>query len=188
LWDLKFNGASVRLPGSLTNYASGVAFSPASDLLAVGFANTRLIRLYNLNTGSIVRDLDAREFSITKMGFSADGLQLITAGTSRIISIWDLSKFEETAVLSGSREGITALELSPDGRTIVSAAEDRFVRFWNVATGRETARIRIEQPAQYLAFTRDATGLLLTFGHGHKSETVTRYIDLPSVEETDRAP
>ncbi|MCS7190891.1 MAG: hypothetical protein NZ843_04740 [Fimbriimonadales bacterium] len=142
---VQFWDATTGAPISLIPFNDWIrgfsAFSPDGRYLAVGATG---IRILNLNTGEVVRDIPASPHS-GPFAFSPDG-ELIAAVTgNRDIQIWRVADGTLVHTLTGHQNRPNSLAFSPDGRILLSADDGRRstvspdslpnLRFWDVATG-----------------------------------------------------
>lgn len=130
VWDLE----QERLVGSLpSDYpVDQVIFSPTEPLLVSRSADG--IRLWDLETGDLLRHLPQTFASVQSMAISEDGQTLVTGTDFRQpgVKIWNLRTGELLQQLEGHGTTISALALSPDGQSIYSAGTDGEIRHWQV--------------------------------------------------------
>jgi len=79
----------VTSPISLPS--TSVCFSPDGTLLASGGAD-RVVRLWDVKTGEMIRRFEGNRMTVTAVSFSPDGKRLGSAGLDRTIRVWDLEK------------------------------------------------------------------------------------------------
>jgi len=79
------------------------------------------------------------------------------------IQLCDPGRDRSSGVLAGHKRRILSLAYSPDGQTLAST-DGPTIKLWHVATGREMLTVyrdvKIGEPVQWLAFTRDGLNLL----------------------------
>jgi RNA polymerase sigma factor (sigma-70 family) len=130
--------------------------------------------------------------SLSQLGFSADGKELLTTGGDGLVRVWDRDTGKELrrfgremafAQRPGCRENLyagmftysvrgdaarTGAVLSADGTTAALAEADRSVSVWDVASGRERCHIAGTRPAGVLGLGLTADGKrLVSQGHDH---------------------
>ncbi|TDV55029.1 protein kinase domain-containing protein [Actinophytocola oryzae] len=120
-----------------------VAFSP--ELLATASVADNTIRLWNPETGALVRSFRDITRHVTDPGqgpsalvFSPDGTVLYTNSNTTALSIWDpLTGSYAGSITQGRRGGssaaktVLAIAVSRDGRTRVASASDGAVLRWH---------------------------------------------------------
>ncbi|WP_224368338.1 pentapeptide repeat-containing protein [Hyalangium versicolor] len=125
--------ASPTVSSNLPCY--GVAFSPDGILLAAG--NGFEIRLWDLETGSMLRTLSGHDELVRSVSFSPDGTMLASGSGDGTVRLWDMATGTERRVLQGPGASVMSVSFSPDGATLASGAWGGKVRLWDVATGTE---------------------------------------------------
>jgi WD40 repeat protein len=73
----------------ITVPALAAVFSPDGKLLATAGAD-RVVRLWNVADGELVRTLQGHTMSVTALTFSADGKRLLSSSLDRTIRVWHL--------------------------------------------------------------------------------------------------
>jgi RNA polymerase sigma factor (sigma-70 family) len=127
VWD-RHTGEKVHgFPGG----TGSVAVSPDGKLIACG--GFGVIRLYDLGTGRIIREMRGQQSRIETLAFSPDGKTLISHGSlprpprpdgrerlgldPEVLRVWDVATGKERrSVLGGMHTHLIAL--APDGRSI----------------------------------------------------------------------
>lgn len=143
-------------------------FSPDEKRLAAGSYDARL-RIWDLETGSLVSELRGHESRITSLDWSPDGRLIASAAQEPAIIVWDALTGERLRVLEGHRRAVRAVAFSPDGRLLASAGVDGTARLWSAASGREVRRFTLEGgkvEVNDVAFTADGAALAVGCSDG----------------------
>ncbi len=137
-----------------TDRARGLAFSPDGTLLAAAwqqvehngappfkFTGNGSIRLWNVETGELVRTLKAAgdqrsNDMLEAVAFSPDG-RTLAASTSvngpSVVQLWDLGSGDLLDTLS-AKDSMRKLTFSPDGELLAAACDDGSVHLWKTDT------------------------------------------------------
>ncbi|CCA67678.1 related to WD40-repeat protein (notchless protein) [Serendipita indica DSM 11827] len=103
----------------------------------LSLAHDRTIRLWDAATGQPLGEpLRGHEHSVTAVGFSPDGSQIVSGSSDRTIRLWDAATGQPLGEPLRSHEApVYAVGFSPDATQIVSGSCDATIRPWNVVTG-----------------------------------------------------
>ena len=127
------NAAAIEelrvLPGHIGG-AWNVTFSPDGTLLASA-GRDHAVRLWDVETGELVREFLDHTTWVIGVDFSPDGRWLVTgeSGSSADdrftvqarMQLWDVETGELLRVYEGHTGGIWSVDFSPDGQMLVSA-------------------------------------------------------------------
>jgi WD40 repeat protein len=123
--------SSLRLqPPSKT---ISIALSPNGQRLAAGAADGS-VRLWDSQTGKLVRTLRGHRDEVLSVAFSPDGKELLSGSRDGDARIWNLSNGAAT-VLRAHGGPVFDANFSSDGRWIVTAGPTT-AGIWPAATGR----------------------------------------------------
>ena len=108
------------------------AFSPDGARAVTG-SGDGTTRIWDAETGAVVRRLDWHDDHVNCCAFSPDGTRVVTASNDTTARIWDM----ETGAVLRTLEGHTSLPVvccafSPDGGRVVMASHGRTARLWDV--------------------------------------------------------
>lgn len=112
------------------NYATT---SPDGKIIASRSGGS--IKLWDINTGKLLRTLGAHSQSVNAIAISPDGKTLASGSDDRTIKIWDLNTGELLRTLAGHAYAVTAVAISPDSKTLASG-NGRTIKLWNLHTGK----------------------------------------------------
>jgi WD40 repeat protein len=140
VWDLAAGGTRRSLAGFSEGVAR-MALSPDGKLLASVHrtAKDSLVRLWNLEAGTVVGSLKSRE-ELFSAAFAPDGKSLATGGATDI-KFWNLpadlagQELSSQTPIDAPHVWITQIAFSPDGATLAaSGGFDRTTTLWDVKT------------------------------------------------------
>jgi len=141
-----------------------IAFSPDSSLLASG-SNDKVIRLWKVSDGSLVRTMEGHKEPIRCIAFSPDGSRLASGSDDQTIRLWRVSDGSLVRVIEAKAGtgSIFSIAFSPDGSLLASASSDA-LQLWEVSDG---SLIReLQGGGKNVAFSPD--GILLASGSGEE--------------------
>lgn len=136
IWDSETNQAVRRFAGK--PHAFRLAVSEDGRFIASG-ADDMIIRLWEAETGQLLKEMKGHTEQITGVDFSPDGSQLITSSRETSIRLWDTKSGEQVRVMSGHNSWVFCVKFLPDGLRAISGGDstDGHIRLWNVETGEQ---------------------------------------------------
>ncbi len=139
IWKLSGSGEKPPLSGHEGGVTS-VAFGPGGKMLASG-SKDRLVKLWDAETGRLLRTLPPFETPIQSVAFSPDGRLLATGQFPpklQPVRVWDVATLKETAPPDDELGGFAmAVAFSPDGKTLAACGQGLTV--WRVANDEKGA-------------------------------------------------
>ncbi len=107
-----------------------VAFSPDSKRVATAGAD-RAIRIYEVETGKLLFQVEDHADWIFAVAFSPDGKRLASASRDKTCKVFDIEKKESLVTFPGHAQPVYTIAFSPDGKSVASGGEDNRIRVWN---------------------------------------------------------
>ncbi|WP_293352800.1 MULTISPECIES: NACHT domain-containing protein [unclassified Microcoleus] len=109
-----------------------VAFSPDSQLLAIGDSNN-IVSVWQVADGQC-RGIFREHFGwIWGITWSPDSQMLASAGEDRSIRLWDIESGNCLVILEGHQATVRSLAWQPNGH-LLAAGDDREIRLWDTRT------------------------------------------------------
>jgi RNA polymerase sigma factor (sigma-70 family) len=143
LWDIatgkklhQLSGGQPSLPSQNTPDTS-VAFAPDGQLLAA--AHGKDLRLWQVGTGTLVRQLKGHSERIFAIAFRPGGQVVASGAGDGTIRLWNFATGEELRRIDAAPKNcrIHALAFSGDGKILAAGGDDTTLRLWNGDTGAE---------------------------------------------------
>jgi WD40 repeat protein/predicted Ser/Thr protein kinase len=128
LWN-RVTGERLR---TLAEPGRALALSRDGKTLAVA-AETNGVRLYETAAGKLLRILPTKK-PVWSLHFSADGLELLSAGWSGEVCLWKTADDAAPKIFAANNLNVWDADFSPDGKSIITTSSDQTIRFWNRAT------------------------------------------------------
>lgn len=192
--------ADSRLSRSLRAEDFLVSMAQDADRNQVALGFDGKIRLMNLETGELARQIEAGEGSVTALAFSPDGTLLLSAqqGGAPLspvigLSLWDVRTGDEIRQFVGHTQRVHRLAFSPDGSSFLSASDDKQVMLWDAATGDILFRtINPDDTGNAVVFSPDGAQFAAGFGtfrfvaQGNYLDNSIRLWDTTTGEEVAR--
>jgi WD40 repeat protein len=134
LWDAESGAVLRTFPGAAE--IGAIAFSPEGGQLASSGENGR-VDIWNVSTGSQVRELQLSDRPLRAIAFSPDGQHLAASGWDGTIYICDSKSGTLVRKIVASRGAVNWVFFSSEGADIVSGSrDDDFFAIWQVSTGK----------------------------------------------------
>ncbi len=114
-----------------------VSFSPDGLTLASG-GNDRYVRIWDIETGRLLRSLRGHTQVVREVKYSPDGLLLASASEDRTIRLWNPQTGEHLRLLFTRYDhAVCNISFSPDGLMLARAGHNKDIKIWEVTTGTE---------------------------------------------------
>jgi WD40 repeat protein len=140
-WNLRTGQELKRflVPGAAAAGVHSVLSPDGSKLFTGDFDGPRV---WDLQTGKLLRHFEKNDWVVTSVAFSADGHWVAAGSMDSTVRLWNLETGKEiqhfAGLYSGHFMGATLNEaISPDWRRALTGADDGTARLWDVETGKE---------------------------------------------------
>lgn len=116
-------GSSAEITVSLSHsgIVRAIALAPEAGLLATG-SHTGEVRLWDAESGRLIRSFDPADNEIEALAISPDGSRIAYAIEYGALTILDSTTGDELAVAVSYWTGASIVEFSPDGRSLIAAS------------------------------------------------------------------
>ncbi|KAH7924656.1 WD40 repeat-like protein [Leucogyrophana mollusca] len=133
----------IKIDGDFEHGVSAliVTFSPDGRCIATASSVSTSIQLWDVDTGSPVREIEHHVDTVWCVSFSPDGTRIAAGSSGGSFRVLDVSTGGAVVgPTQGHADVVESLVYSPDSRLLVTASNDRSIRAWDAATGREVGR------------------------------------------------
>ncbi len=116
-------------------YTPLVAFNRNDSLLAVsGYTKYRDIRIYNLKSGDVIKQLFGNTYELYSIAFDPKADILASGSRDMTIKLWDCKGKSSSRPLLTLRHSNTvfSVSFSRDGKTLLTGSADRSVKAWDL--------------------------------------------------------
>jgi WD40 repeat protein/DNA-binding SARP family transcriptional activator len=140
IWDAK-TGHEIRQFTEIKG-VQRAAFSPDSKYLLTAAAEGAdgKALLWDVATGTLIREYQAPVRGMNSAVFSPDGKTMLTDGADGIARLWDVETGKEIRQFIGHTDRIWTVVFSPDSKHIATSSADNTARLWDMQTGQELRR------------------------------------------------
>ena len=118
LWDVQRRSRIASLHVDRGSFFASAAFSPNGRTLATGGMGPT-VRLWDVRTGQLIRELDQGSAGAMTLDFSADGTMLAVSGFEGGAALWDVATGTQIGPRLKAGERRAMVDLSADGRHLL---------------------------------------------------------------------
>lgn len=130
-----FNPAAQGTTPAHDNEISAVMFN-ADGTMLVSASLDRTVRVWDVETGGLVRVLEGHTARVTSATITEDGAFVASGDADGSIIVWEVETGEILWRTDDAHTNrVTDLAFSPDGAQLVSTSADTFVNVWRAADG-----------------------------------------------------
>jgi predicted NACHT family NTPase len=137
----------------------------------------QVIRLWDADTGRLLRSLEGHKSWIWSVAFAPNGNVIASGGgPDKTVRLWDTQTGRQLHALKGHTGKVRSVAFSPDGRTLASVSDDKTARLWDPRSG-NLVRTLTEHASVVLGVAFSPDGARLATGGGDRR---IRIWELPS--------
>jgi len=115
-----------------TDSVYSLSFSTDGTSLVSG-SNDRTVRLWDLQTGGVVKTFYGHTRSVSTVSISPDCTMIASGSADKTIRLWDTRIGECCCVIDGHNATVNSISFSPtNSQLLISASQDNTVRWWSV--------------------------------------------------------
>ncbi len=150
----------IVLSHTLTGHSdkvTSVAISSDSETLVSGCAD-KTIKVWNLNTGKLIRTLTEDLGEVSSVAISPDGHFLAVGSCQHPksnVKVWNLKSGKLLHTLLGHQKPVNCLAISPDGEILASGSNK--IKIWNLHSGDRICTLWHSSAVNAAAISPDGT-------------------------------
>ncbi|MFQ3535202.1 MAG: PQQ-binding-like beta-propeller repeat protein [Aggregatilineales bacterium] len=163
LWDTARGEPIGSIRDAHASDIFGCAISP-DNRWAVSAGQDKVLRLWELPSGNLLRTLEGHTEAIWRCAISPDGQWLVSASADHSLRIWDCASGAARFVLRGHTDQVNGCDISPDGRYIASVSADGTARLWLAEDGSQYSKLGGHGDSSVLVCTFSPDGQYLATG------------------------
>jgi WD40 repeat protein len=133
---------------------NSVAISRDGRTVASGCAD-KLIRLWDVETGKLIRELSGHGNAVSSLAFSPDDQTLASGSSDKTLRLWNVKTGALIRELQGF--GGSSIAFSPDGKMLAGDGANNAVNLWDTQTGNIVRAIPGPNNIVGVAFSPDGT-------------------------------
>lgn len=159
-----------------SGYVTSIDISPNGRLLVSG-APDGVVKLWDIISGKLLRNLREHTDIVTSVVFNSDGSVAASGGFDGIVKLWDVTGGLLLRTLKPKTylaSPIKTIVFHPDGNVLISGGEG--VCFWHVETGKLLGRW--EKPKQVSSISVSPDGKVLAVAEGFSGAETSNDVTL----------
>ncbi len=134
LWSLTPQGTKLKVLDRPTGSITAVAMSADSRYLVSGSTDSR-VRLWDIDSGRLLRTFQEQSTSITAVAMSPDGKTIACGNQAGKLRWWNVHTGALLRTLTLNKGSVTAVTFGTQPHQIILASNDRQIQVWNLHTG-----------------------------------------------------
>ncbi len=120
IWDVKNSFALTEIK-DLGRHLTSVTIAPEGRRIIVG-DNTGLLKIYDSQSGFVIRTLPGHESSIEEIQFNHAGTFMATASKDKTVRLWNMNRLKEQPIkLSDHRDWVWSVAFTPDDEQLLAS-------------------------------------------------------------------
>lgn len=143
----------------------------------------RTIRLWDMETGNLLRTLEGHSSDVTGVAWSPDGQTLGSGSYDNTIRLWDIGTGKAHTTIKAGSTGVLCVAWSPDGQLLASGLENSTLRLWDTKKGKFCVTLK-KHVSQVMCIAWSPDGKTLASG---SRDGTLHFWNIPAVLATTEA-
>lgn len=115
----------------------------------------RTLKLWDIRSGSVLREFNGHNGRILSVAFSPDGQFGISGSEDNTVRVWEISTGQEIQSFKGHSDILYSVGFSPNGKFAISGGRDSTAKVWSIETGEEVIQFLSNPDEEWLSITPD---------------------------------
>lgn len=108
-----------QVPGPI----HAIRISPDNRLVATGSDNEHVVKLWDVESGKLLRTMRGHENAVLSVAFSADSRYAVSGDRGKTMVLWDVESGTAMRRFATAEQDIMAIAVTPDGRHVLAGSK-----------------------------------------------------------------
>ncbi len=118
-----------------TKFLTSACFSP-DGLLALSGSMDKTLKLWDTNTGQLIRSFEGHSAWVNSVAFSPDSHYALSGADDGKLILWEVNTGKLIRIFNAHTKSVYSVAFSPNGKYILSGSGDQTLKLWEVSTGK----------------------------------------------------
>ncbi|TWT05033.1 WD40 repeat domain-containing protein [Reyranella sp. CPCC 100927] len=108
-----------QVPGPIR----AIRISPDNRLVATGSSDEHVVKLWDAETGRLLRTMRGHDTAILSVAFSGDSRHLVSGDRGKTMVLWDVESGAAMRRFATAEQDIVSIAVTPDGRHVLAGSK-----------------------------------------------------------------
>lgn len=99
---------------------------------------TGTVRLWNAETGDLIRSFSGMTSATRDVTFSPNGKQLAAGSEDGTVIVWNADTGSRVQTIDNNGQQVSSVCFAPQAGELITADQNATIKYWSIATGRQT--------------------------------------------------